>query len=88
LYSIFNSSVFRDMTFLLRFELVVILDIHTYLNMGARPSIYVAQIYNRLKVPQDFKSDVFILRETLTLLSIGGKQRNNALLSSADRRQL
>ena len=54
LYSIFNSSVFihinihRDMTFLFRFELVVILGIHTYLNMGARPWIYVVQIYNRL----------------------------------------
>ena len=54
------------MTFLFRFEIVVILGIHTYLNMGARPWIYVAQIYNRLDMPRDLNSDVLILGETLS----------------------
>ena len=47
------------MTFLFRFELVVILGIHTYLNMGARPWIYVAQIYNRLGMPRSLDVDVY-----------------------------
>jgi len=37
-------------------------------------------------MPQDFKSDVFILRETLTLLSIGGKPVCVEILSSATTR--
>ena len=61
------------MTFLFRFELVVILGIHTSLNMGARPWIYVAQIYNRLNMPRDLDSDVYRLDRDLNLAVNWGK---------------